>query len=77
MKTAVSLPDELFERAEIEAAKRGMSRSGFYAEAIKSYISTRSTFFSEMQSAIDRGEFTDEPDEFADMRSHTMGSLPE
>ncbi|MFW2383635.1 MAG: hypothetical protein ACN4GZ_17930 [Acidimicrobiales bacterium] len=77
MKTAVSLPDDLFQRAEIEAAKRGMTRSGFYAEAIESYISSRSSFFSDMQDAIDRGEFTDEPDEFTDMRVHAFRSIPE
>ena len=77
MKTAVSLPDDLFERAETEAAKRGMTRSGFYAAAIESYISSRSSFFSEMQKAIERGEFTDEPDEFADLRSHALRSISE
>ncbi len=77
VKTAVSLPDDLFERAETEAAKRGMTRSGFYAEAIESYISSRSSFFLDMQDAIDRGEFTDEPDEFADMRGHALRSISE
>ena len=77
VKTAVSLPDDLFERAETEAAKRGMTRSGFYAEAIETYISSRSSFFSDMQNAIDRGEFADETDEFADMRGHALSSIPE
>ncbi len=34
VKTAVSLPDELFHRAEREAARRGVSRSALYAEAL-------------------------------------------
>jgi hypothetical protein len=38
MKTAVSIPDELFERADRVAAKRGVSRSALYAEALASFI---------------------------------------
>lgn len=34
MKTAISLPDDLFARAEQLAARRGVSRSQLYAEAI-------------------------------------------
>ncbi len=41
MKTAVSLPDELFQHAERFAAGRGLSRSGLYAAALQSYLSER------------------------------------
>lgn len=34
MKTAISLPDDLFVRADELAARRGVSRSQLYAEAI-------------------------------------------
>lgn len=34
MKTAVSLPDDLFARADQLAARRGISRSRLYAEAL-------------------------------------------
>lgn len=34
MKTAISLPEDLFARAEQLAARRGISRSQLYAEAI-------------------------------------------
>ena len=38
MKTAISIPDSLFEEAE-EAAKRlGMSRSELYAKAVKTFL---------------------------------------
>lgn len=40
MKTAVSLPDPLFEAAEQEARRLGMSRSELYATAIQAYLST-------------------------------------
>ncbi len=40
MKTAVSLPDEIFAEAERAAQKAGISRSEFYATAIKTYLET-------------------------------------
>lgn len=38
MKTALSIPDDVFDKAEYLAKKRGMSRSELYVEAIKAYI---------------------------------------
>lgn len=38
MKTAISLPDELFERAEKEAARCQVSRSEFYRRALSQYL---------------------------------------
>ena len=38
MKTAVSIPDELFQRADRVAARRGISRSQFYAEALRRFL---------------------------------------
>ena len=38
MKTAVSLPDSVFEAADKLAAKQGWSRSHLYAEALTEYI---------------------------------------
>lgn len=38
MKTAISLPDETFERATNRARKLGMSRSEFFAQAAESYL---------------------------------------
>jgi metal-responsive CopG/Arc/MetJ family transcriptional regulator len=42
MKTAISLPDELFAIAEEFAAQRGMSRSELYATALRAYLAARS-----------------------------------
>lgn len=39
MKTAISLPDALFERAESAAARAGISRSQFYARALAEFLS--------------------------------------
>lgn len=38
MKTAISLPDETFERVERAAAKLGISRSEFFARAASRYL---------------------------------------
>ena len=38
MKTAISLPDELFEEAESLASRLGLSRSGLYAAALEDFI---------------------------------------
>ncbi len=38
MKTAISLPDELFERASRRAKDLGMSRSEFFARAAGRYL---------------------------------------
>jgi hypothetical protein len=41
MKTAVSVPDEVFERAERAAKRLGLSRSELFTRAIVSFLSTR------------------------------------
>jgi metal-responsive CopG/Arc/MetJ family transcriptional regulator len=38
MKTAISLPDELFESADALAERLGMSRSELYATAVAEYL---------------------------------------
>ena len=38
MKTAISVPDDLFDRAERLAQRLGRSRSALYAEAIAAYV---------------------------------------
>jgi metal-responsive CopG/Arc/MetJ family transcriptional regulator len=38
MKTAISIPEELFESAEQFARGRGMSRSELYATALRHYL---------------------------------------
>lgn len=38
MKTAISVPDEVFEAAEKAAKKLGVSRSEFYANAVRDFI---------------------------------------
>ena len=38
MKTAISLPDAIFEEADAVAKRLGMSRSELYTEALKVYL---------------------------------------
>jgi len=38
MKTAISIPDELFESAERFAQRQGMSRSELYTTALRHYL---------------------------------------
>ena len=38
MKTAISLPDDLFVRADKYAQDKGLSRSALIAEALREYI---------------------------------------
>ncbi|NET52752.1 MAG: hypothetical protein F6K09_29970 [Merismopedia sp. SIO2A8] len=38
MKTAISLPDSVFEQAETLAQQLGMSRSELYAKALQAYL---------------------------------------
>lgn len=38
MKTAISIPDEVFREAELLAERRGISRSELYTNAIRRYV---------------------------------------
>ena len=66
MKTAVSLPDELFQAAERHARRSRKSRSRLYADAIAEYLDRHAP--DEVTVAMDRvvdrlGDTA--PDEFA------------
>ena len=51
MKTAISVPDETFDRAERAARKHGLNRSQFYAAAAERYASELEA--SDLTAAID------------------------
>ena len=42
MKTAISIPDQVFESAEKLARRRGKSRSELYAQALSDYLDRNS-----------------------------------
>lgn len=52
VKTAISLPDALYERAERAAQRLGRTRSALYAEALEAYLdATEDT--DEVTAALD------------------------
>ena len=64
MKTAVSIPDELFEEAEDLARRLDKSRSELYRNALEAYIARHDV--DRVREAIDRvvSEMSGEQDQF-------------
>jgi predicted transcriptional regulator len=64
MKTAVSVPDEVFERTERLARRSGRSRSEVYSAALREYVARHDP--DEVTEALDRvvAEVGDGPDAF-------------
>ena len=52
VKTAVSVPDDVFEKAEQLARSTGRSRSDVYAAALREYVARHSV--DELRDAVDR-----------------------
>ncbi len=52
MKTAISIPDPLFQAAEQLAAKMGLSRSELYRRAVTRYLASHSEFV--VREALDK-----------------------
>jgi metal-responsive CopG/Arc/MetJ family transcriptional regulator len=52
MKTAVSIPDDVFEQAERLARRRGQSRSRVFSEALREYVARHAP--DEVTEAMDR-----------------------
>lgn len=61
MKTAISLSDELFDRATARAAALGMSRSEFFAKAAAEYLDALDTesLTARIDTALDVDAGTD------------------
>lgn len=51
MKTAVSIPDDLFEQAERLARRVGSTRSGLYSRAVREYVARHAP--DEVTAAMD------------------------
>ena len=49
VKTAISIPDQLFRQADCVAKKMRVSRSQLYAQAISAYLASYSTGFTTAQ----------------------------
>ncbi len=52
MKTAISIPDELFDQAERLARRSGKTRSGLYSSAVREYLTRHAP--DEVTAAMDR-----------------------
>ncbi|MBW4691671.1 MAG: hypothetical protein KME27_07860 [Lyngbya sp. HA4199-MV5] len=76
MKTAISLPDSVFEEAEVLAQQLGLSRSELYTKALQAYLQrynreqillklnqVYSTESSELDPVMARMQFTSLPRE--------------
>lgn len=59
VKTAVSVPDDLYSRAERVAQRLGRSRSALYAEALEAYLEQVEDQPDEVTTALDRLYATD------------------
>jgi antitoxin MazE6 len=64
MKTAVSIPDDVFQKADHLAQLSGKSRSQVYSEALKEYVARHAP--EEVTEAMDRvcGELSGTSDPF-------------
>jgi metal-responsive CopG/Arc/MetJ family transcriptional regulator len=64
MKTAVSIPDEVFEKAERLARRAGRSRSQVFSDALREYVARHAP--DEVTEAMDRvcGQVSDRKDQF-------------
>lgn len=62
MKTAISLPDEAYERASRRAGELGLSRSEFFARAAQHYLDDldAQSLTSQIDDALDRVGASDE-----------------
>lgn len=72
MKVAISLPQDLFERAEALATLHRKSRSAFYAEALQAYL--RSVEEAAITAKLNEVYSEDDPQEREATRSAIQAS---
>lgn len=71
MKTAISIPDELFKEAEITAKQLGLARSQLYVKAINEFIVHHNKErITEKLNSIHSGKERD--DGFADLAARSL-----
>jgi metal-responsive CopG/Arc/MetJ family transcriptional regulator len=75
MKTAISIPDSLFEEAEETAKRLGMSRSELYAKAVKTFLAAlRKENITQQLNEV----YAEEPSELDDVIARMQwASIPE
>jgi metal-responsive CopG/Arc/MetJ family transcriptional regulator len=64
MKTAISIPDEIFERAERFARRTKKSRSQLFSDAVREYVARHAS--EDVTESMDRvcGELGNRTDQF-------------
>jgi len=73
MKTAISIPDPIFQAAEGLAHRLGMSRSQLYAKAVSEYMHThRNQNVTEILNEIYQTESSSLDDELRSMQSQSL-----
>jgi antitoxin MazE6 len=74
MKTAISLPDETFERVSRRASDLGMSRSEFFTRAAQRYLDEldAQSLTGQIDSALERLRGTDEAEAVAVAVGHRV-----
>ena len=72
MKTAISIPDEIFKKAERLARRLGFSRSQLYARAVEDYVKKRrpESITEAMNRVVD--EVGDSNEEFVSAAAHRV-----
>jgi metal-responsive CopG/Arc/MetJ family transcriptional regulator len=72
MKTAISIPDKVFNKAEQLARRLGISRSELYSEALENYMNKRwpDSITDTMNRVLDEAETSRDP--FVSTASHSV-----
>jgi len=73
MKTAISLPDRLFDEAERTAQSMGIPRSQLFAKALEEFIEHHRR--ENITERLNRVYSKDAPDEFEDISNAGLESL--
>ncbi len=74
MKTAISLPDEVFERASRRAKDLGMSRSEFFARAADRYLDEldAESLTRQINASLDQLDMPDDSASHAVLSGHRL-----
>ena len=75
MKTAISIPDRVFDDAEILAQRLGMSRSALYCRAVEAYLAVHRT--TGVRETLDRLYTTERSELDESLARLQTASLPE
>jgi metal-responsive CopG/Arc/MetJ family transcriptional regulator len=61
MKTAISIPDSVYEQAERYARRKGITRSELYRQALQLYLEREETIVEQLNAVYDKEDSTLDP----------------